>query len=133
MKEDLLDFTPELKAQSLATMEDYVMGGLFNPPIHADNPMGKYAAMNCPGGAGGVNITSPPVADPVNNVFYLSEHTACFALRLIPGEEADLLFPNSTGTTTAQYANGVPRDRAAAASSERSANLETAVQHDRRL
>ena len=37
-EEDLLDFTPELKAQSLATMEDYVMGGLFNPPIHADNP-----------------------------------------------------------------------------------------------
>ena len=106
-EEDLLDFTPELKAQSLATMEDYVMGGLFNPPIHADNPMGKYAAMNCPGGAGGVNITSPPVADPVNNVFYLSEHTACFTLRLIPGEEADLLFPNSTGTTTAQYANSV--------------------------
>ncbi|MBL6745642.1 MAG: PQQ-binding-like beta-propeller repeat protein [Pseudomonadales bacterium] len=107
-EEDLLDFTPELKEQSLAAMEDYVMGGLFNPPIHADNPMGKYAAMNCPGGAGGVNITSPPVADPVNNVFYLSEHTACFALRLIPGEEADLLFPNSTGSTTAQYANGVP-------------------------
>lgn len=106
-EEDLLDFTPELKAQSLATMEDYVMGGLFNPPIHADNPMGKYAAMNCPGGAGGVNITSPPVADPVNNIFYLSEHTACFTLRLIPGEEADLLFPNSTGTTTAQYANSV--------------------------
>ena len=25
-EEDLLDFTPELKAQSLATMEDYVMG-----------------------------------------------------------------------------------------------------------
>ena len=106
-EEDLLDFTPELKAQSLATMEDYVMGGLFNPPIHADNPMGKFAAMNCPGGAGGVNITSPPVADPVNNIFYLSEHTACFTLRLIPGEEADLLFPNSTGTTTAQYANSV--------------------------
>ena len=106
-EEDLLDFTPELKAQSLATMEDYVMGGLFNPPIHADNPMGKYAAMNCPGGAGGVNITSPPVADPVSNIFYLSEHTACFTLRLIPGEEADLLFPNSTGTTTAQYANSV--------------------------
>ena len=106
-EEDLLDFTPELKAQSLATMEDYVMGGLFNPPIHADNPMGKYAAMNCPGGAGGVNITSPPVADPVSNIFYLSEHTACFTLRLIPGEEADLLFPNSTGTTTARYANSV--------------------------
>jgi len=107
-EEDLLDFTPELKAQSLATMEDYVMGGLFNPPIHAGNADGKYAAMNCPGGAGGVNITSPPVADPNTNTLYVSEHTACFTLRLIPGEEADLLFPNSTGVTTSQFANGVP-------------------------
>ena len=106
-EDDLVDFTPELKAQALEAMEDYVMGGLFNPPIHADNPLGKYAAMNCPGGAGGVNITSPPVADPTTNVMYVSSHIACFALRLIPGEEADLLFPNSTGATTAQYANGV--------------------------
>ena len=84
------------------------MGGLFNPPIHANNADGKYAAMNCPGGAGGVNITSPPVADPVSNTLYVSQHTACFTLRLIPGEEADLLFPNSTGSTTSQFANGVP-------------------------
>ena len=107
-EDDLIDFTPELKAEAIVAMEDYVMGGLFNPPIHADNADGKYAAMNCPGGAGGVNITSPPVADPVTNTFYVSEHTACFALRLIPGEEADLLFPNSTGVTTSQFANGVP-------------------------
>ena len=94
-EDDLVDFTPELKAQALEAMEDYVMGGLFNPPIHADNPLGKYAAMNCPGGAGGVNITSPPVADPTTNVMYVSSHIACFALRLIRGEEAELLFPCS--------------------------------------
>ncbi|MEQ8953534.1 MAG: hypothetical protein RL120_05325, partial [Gammaproteobacteria bacterium] len=60
------------------------------------------------GGSGGVNITSPPVADPNTGYMYVNSHIACFALRLIPGEEADLLFPNSTGVTTAQYANGVP-------------------------
>ena len=60
-EDDMLDFTPELKEQSIEAMSDYTLGGLFNPPIHADNPEGKYAAMNCPGGAGGVNITSPPV------------------------------------------------------------------------
>jgi quinoprotein glucose dehydrogenase len=107
-EDDLVDFTPELKAQALEAMEGYVMGGLFNPPIHANNSEGNYAAMNCPGGAGGVNITSPPVADPTSGTMFVNEHTACFTLRLIPGEEADLLFPNSTGTTTAQYANGVP-------------------------
>ncbi len=106
-EDDLVDFTPELRAEALEVMGDYVMGGLFNPPIHADNPEGKYAAMNCPGGAGGANITAPPVADPGSGVLFVSSHKACFALRLIPGEEADLLFPNPTGTTLAQYANAV--------------------------
>jgi len=106
-EDDLVDFTPELRAEALEVMDDYVMGGLFNPPIHADNPEGKYAAMNCPGGAGGANITAPPVADPNSGVLFISSHKACFALRLIPGEEADLLFPNPTGTTLAQYANAV--------------------------
>jgi quinoprotein glucose dehydrogenase len=105
-EDDLIDFTPALRAEALEVMDDYVMGPLFNPPIHSDNPMGKYAAMNCPGGAGGANITAPAVADPTTGMLYVSSHKACFTLRLIPGEESDLLFPNSTGTTTAQYANG---------------------------
>ena len=106
-EDDLVDFTPELKAQALEVMENYVMGPLFNPPIHADNDMGKFAAMNCPGGGGGANITGPPVADPESGYFYVSSHTACFTLRLIPGDEADELFPNPTGTTLADYANSV--------------------------
>ena len=105
-EDDLIDFTPALRAEALEVMDDYVMGPLFNPPIHADNAMGKYAAMNCPGGAGGSNITAPAVADPTTGMLYVSPHKACFTLRLIPGEESDLLFPNSTGTTTARYANG---------------------------
>ena len=106
-EDDLVDFTPELKAQAVEAMEGYVMGGIFNPPIHSGNPEGNYASLNCPGGGGGVNITSPPVADPTNGTLFVSQHTACEARRLIPGEEADLLFPNSTGSTTAQFANGV--------------------------
>ncbi len=105
-EDDLVDFTPALRAEALAAMDEYVMGPLFNPPIHADNPMGKYAAMNCPGGAGGANITAPAVADPETGKMYISSHKACFALRLIPGEESDLLFPNSTGVNTARFANG---------------------------
>jgi len=107
-EDDLVDFTPELRTEALAVMEDYVMGPLYNPPIHSDNPEGKYAAMNCPGGAGGANITAPPVADPNLGVLYISSHKACFALRLIPGEEADSLFSASpTGTTLSRYANSV--------------------------
>lgn len=106
--DDLVDFTPELRQQAITAMADYVMGPLFNPPIHVDNPEGKYAAMNCPGGAGGANITAPAVADPTTGMLYVSSHKSCFALRLIPGEEADLLYPNTTGVTFSQYANAGP-------------------------
>ena len=41
-EEDLLDFTPELKAQSLATMEDYVMGGYL---IHRSTLTIPWASM----------------------------------------------------------------------------------------
>ena len=105
-EDDLIDFTPALRAEALEVMDEFVMGPLFNPPIHADNPMGKYAAMNCPGGAGGANITAPAVADPETGKLYISSHKACFTLRLIPGEESELLFPNSTGVKPARYANG---------------------------
>lgn len=107
-EDDLADFTPEIRRQAIEAMENYQMGPLFNPPIHAGNSTGKFAAMNCPGGAGGANITAPAVADPETGKLYVSSHTACFALRLIPGEEADLLYPNTTGTTLSEWANAGP-------------------------
>jgi len=106
-EDDLIDYTPELREQAIAALEDYQMGPLFNPPIHIDNPDGKYAAMNCPGGAGGSNITAPAVADPTSGILYVSSHKGCFALRLTEGEEADLLYPQTTGVTFSRYANSV--------------------------
>lgn len=106
--DDLADFTPEIRQQAIEALADYQMGPLFNPPIHAGNSTGKFAAMNCPGGAGGANITAPAVADPVTGMLYVSSHKACFALRLIPGEEADLLYPNTTGATLSEWANAGP-------------------------
>ena len=106
--DDLADFTPEIRQQAIDALADYQMGPLFNPPIHAGNDTGKFAAMNCPGGAGGANITAPAVADPETGKLYVSSHKACFALRLIPGEEADLLYPNTTGVTLSDWANAGP-------------------------
>ena len=106
--DDLADFTPEIRRQAIEALADYQMGPLFNPPIHAGNSTGKFAAMNCPGGGGGANITAPAVADPATGMLYISSHSSCFALRLIPGEEADLLYPNTTGATLSQWANAGP-------------------------
>ena len=104
--DDLVDWTPELRQQAITAYADYQMGPLFNPPIQRGHESGKRASMFCPGGGGGANITSPSVADPTTNILYVSSHTACSAIQLVPGEEADLQYELPTGTTYAQYANG---------------------------
>ncbi len=105
-EDDLVDWTPELRQQALQAMADYQMGPLFNPPIQRGHESGKRAAMFCPGGGGGANITAPAVADPTSGVLYVSSHTACSPVQLVPGEEADLQYELPTGTTFARYANG---------------------------
>jgi glucose dehydrogenase len=103
---DLVDWTPELRQQAIQAYADYQMGPLFLPPIQRGNESGKRAAMFCPGGGGGANITAPAVADPTTGMLYVSSHTACSPIQLVPGEEADLQYEKPTGTTYSQYANG---------------------------
>jgi len=104
--DDLVDWTPQLRQQAITAFADYQMGPLFNPPIQRGHESGKRAAMFCPGGGGGANITAPAVADPTTGYLYVSSHTACSPIQLVPGEEADLQYDAPTGTTFAQYANG---------------------------
>jgi quinoprotein glucose dehydrogenase len=104
--DDLANFTPEIRQQAIEAFAEYEMGPLFNPPIHRDNNIGKRASMFCPGGGGGANITAPAVADPTTGYLYVSSHTACSPIQLVPGEEADLQYAEPTGTTYAMYANG---------------------------
>jgi glucose dehydrogenase len=108
---DLIDFTPELRRQAIEVLADWQIGPLYNPPLHRDNPLGKRGAFWCPGGGGGSNITGPAVADPESGIIYLSSQSACSAVQLLPGEEADLRYrtdggTRTTGVTLSQYANG---------------------------
>jgi quinoprotein glucose dehydrogenase len=103
---DLIDWTPQIRQQAINAFADYQMGPLFNPPIQRGNESGKRAAMFCPGGGGGANITSPSVADPTTGYLFVSSQSRCSPIILVPGEEADLQYELPTGTTFAQYASG---------------------------
>jgi glucose dehydrogenase len=104
-EDDLIDFTPELRAQALEIMEDFQMGPLYLPPLHRDNELGKLAALQCPGGAGGANIFAPPAADPNSGVLFVSSRKSCSAHVLAPSEERDAMIDLPTGTTFSDYAN----------------------------
>lgn len=67
-EEEVVDFTPELRAEALERLGDIRMGPLFNPPIHRDNPDGYRAAAICPGFTGGANIIGGAAADPETGI-----------------------------------------------------------------
>ncbi len=109
--DDLIDWTPELRQQAIAALADWQIGPLYNPPLHRDNDLGKRGAYWCPGGGGGSNITGPAAGDPETGIVYVTSQSACSAVQLLPGEEADLRYMTDNGTTTtgvtpARYANG---------------------------
>ena len=103
-EELLADFTPEIRMQALEAVSNFIMGPVFNPPIHRSHPSGKTAALMCPSGA--VNITHPPVADPDSGVMYVISRYSCGARTLVSGEEADTYYEEPTGTTLSRYAAG---------------------------
>jgi quinoprotein glucose dehydrogenase len=103
-EDDLIDFTPELRAKALKNLEQYQIGPLFNPPLHRDNGTDKIAALWCPGDMGGVNIDGPSAADPATGILYVTSRKACTSRIMVPGPERDALIKAPTGTTIANYA-----------------------------
>jgi quinoprotein glucose dehydrogenase len=101
--EHLIDYTPEIYQRALEVAQNgNFFNALFDPPRHVGDPAGP--AWNCPGGAGGTNITGPPVADPVQGIMFLTSHSNCFRLSVVPGVEAPLEGPNQSGTTHSDWA-----------------------------
>lgn len=103
-EDDLIDFTPELRARAIEALAEFQLGPLFNPPLHRDNDLGKTAALWCPGDIGGVNIDAPVAADPETGILYVPSRTHCSTRIIAPGAERDALIDLPTGSTISDYA-----------------------------
>jgi quinoprotein glucose dehydrogenase len=104
--DDLIDFTPELRAEALAAVEGYQMGPLFLPPIHRDNDLGLKGSFNCPGGNGGTNIPGGTVVDPETGILYVASTRTCGVFSLVPAGEGRARAAVITGTTPSEYVSG---------------------------
>jgi len=115
---DLIDFTPELRAMALEVVSRYsISANLFNPPIHRGNPEGKLGAVSCPASTGGTNILGGTAADPESRIIFVAHIRSCSSRILAPGAEReaelygaaggsqDRLRP-VTGVTTAEWVEG---------------------------
>ena len=78
--DDLIDFTPELRAEAEEIMASYVTGPLFTPSIVRDAD-GKKATIVNPGAGGGANWPGASV-DPETGLLYVPSHTLPIAMAL---------------------------------------------------
>lgn len=103
--DDLIDYTPELRAAAIEALKDHKIGPLFNPPLHRENDQGYRAAYWCPGDGGGTNIDGPSVADPETGILYVSTRKACSSRIVVTGAERDADILKPTGSTFSGYAS----------------------------
>lgn len=70
--DDLIDFTPELRAEALELVRPYRLGPIFTPPSLRDAPDGTRGTLVAPGAFGGADIMGGAVADPRTGVLYVA-------------------------------------------------------------
>jgi quinoprotein glucose dehydrogenase len=80
---DLLDLTPELKAEALEVVKRYKIGPIFTPPV-ASSLEGPLATLQLPSEVGGANWPGGSM-DPESNYLYIHSHTTPFFNSLVPG------------------------------------------------
>ena len=101
-EDNLIDYTPEIYRLALRVAQDgNLFNDLFDPPRTIHDPLGP--AWNCPGGGGGVNITGPPVADPVQGVMFITSTGNCFRLQVEPGVTSPMDSPEQSGKTHSDW------------------------------
>jgi quinoprotein glucose dehydrogenase len=88
--DDLIDFTPELRAQALEVVKNYRMGPLFTPPSLAD-ANGTWGTLTRPNNQGGSNWPGGSY-DPDTQTVYVYSKTVVANFSITPGNPAQTDF-----------------------------------------
>jgi quinoprotein glucose dehydrogenase len=96
---DLIDFTPELKAEALKLIQNYKIGPIFTPPVVSTWPR-PLATLMLPAATGGANWQGGAF-DPETKMFYIFTNNAVTALGLAPPPP---------GRSDMAYVQGMARD-----------------------
>jgi quinoprotein glucose dehydrogenase len=80
--DDLIDFTPELKAEAVKIASQYKIGPIFTPPIVRGSNGGLRAILMLPASTGGANWQGAAI-DPETGILYVSSVTNPTAYPLV--------------------------------------------------
>ena len=79
--DDLIDFTPELRAEAVKAASRYKLGPIFTPPV-VSKWEGPLATLMLPNATGGANWQGGSL-DPETNFLYIFSNTALSAIGLV--------------------------------------------------
>ena len=98
--DDLIDFTPELRARAIEIASRYKLGPIFTPPVvsRAEGPLGTLTLPNI---AGGSNWPGGSL-DPETGIVYLATRTSMMSLALVEPNAATSDMSFVVGTAAAQ-------------------------------
>jgi quinoprotein glucose dehydrogenase len=101
--DDLIDYTPELKARARAIAKEYVTGPLFTPPSIVDEPGAKKGTLMQPGSWGSANWNTGGF-DPETGIYYAVSNS-------LPGPSNRAIKKQTDPAATMEYASvGTPPD-----------------------
>jgi quinoprotein glucose dehydrogenase len=83
--DDLIDFTPALRAEAIEITKRYVIGPMFTPPsVRGDGPDDTQGTIQLPGSQGGADVQGAAF-DPETAMLYVPSITGAFAADIIEG------------------------------------------------
>jgi quinoprotein glucose dehydrogenase len=96
--DDLIDFTPELRAEAIKLVSNYKIGPIFTPPVVSRWP-GPLATLMLPSSGGGVNWYGGSL-DPETNYMYIYSATTITPLGLVEPDpkQSEMRFIRGTAT-----------------------------------
>ena len=84
--DDLIDFTPELRAEAIELLKHYRIGPLFTPPtVRTDGPGGIRGTIQLPGSVGGADWQGGAF-DPETGMLYVQSITGPFTADIVKGD-----------------------------------------------
>jgi quinoprotein glucose dehydrogenase len=107
---DLVDFTPEIKAEALRVARQFRLGSLYTPSSLPNAADGTKGTLMAPSAVGGINWPGGAV-DPVDDVLYVASQTSLFVAQVVEGlPKTGVRYHNPRGQTVGPPTNvfGLP-------------------------
>ena len=96
-EDDLIDFTPELRAEALVAIEDFRLSpNLYSPPSQAEAADGTRGTLSLPSATGGPNWEAS-VLDPETGYLYVPSRTVLSVLSVEKDPNSDVDFSMAFG------------------------------------